>query len=445
MRPDYQEISEEFRHFHRLYHEQRDNKFYKIDDGGTEHLVAIIEPDRIQIRVKEIRQFLAIKEMHLAIFFDYVEYSRLGLDEFELAERINERNGDSECWCLSYGDSHGMCGFHAFSRLCGKRFIAPVPKEKSGMWGFAEKEQDQYADFIIGSDDNGDGIIHTSDPAKLANNFGANKGAPNYLTAVHFRKSVLDKYYNLPGKFSVEDSYLRCGSLWGLQMDNHHGDKVCAWLGDLGRDLPYEEQLHWRSHNIEPVGEVSDVYFKRQIMAVATDSEQPEHIFKSEYSDLLRTSSSALGWRILLPLTEGDKHHLKSLRIPASDEQCDFDGLTLALTKILVDSLNEKQLNKFIPNEDRGVIKGSISRLEKALDECGVTGYQEHVGFLRKLQNLRSTGVAHRKGSKYEKIAEEFGIENKNLSAVFEEILVKAAAVLRFLKETISMGDLSHG
>ncbi len=83
------------------------------------------------------------------------------------------------------------------------------------------------------------------------------------MTPVHFDKKVLDKYYGQPSKYSVEDSYLRCASLWGLQMDNHHNNKVCVWLGDLGRDLPYQEQLHWRSHNIPPEGGVSKTYFKK--------------------------------------------------------------------------------------------------------------------------------------------------------------------------------------
>lgn len=79
MRPDYKEISEEFRLFHRLYHDRKEDKFIKIDDDGEEHVVAIVEPTRIQIQLKEIRQFLAIKEMHLSIQFDYREHSQYSL------------------------------------------------------------------------------------------------------------------------------------------------------------------------------------------------------------------------------------------------------------------------------------------------------------------------------------------------------------------------------
>ena len=77
---------------------------------------------------------------------------------------------------------------------------------------------------------------------------------PIIWTPVHFRRQVLDKYYQQPGKYAVDDSLLRCGRLWVMAIDNQHDDKVCAWLGDLGRDLPYQERLHWRAHNIPPLG-----------------------------------------------------------------------------------------------------------------------------------------------------------------------------------------------
>lgn len=442
MRPDYMEISEEFRLFHRLYHDSKEDKFIKIDDYGNEQVVGIVEPTRIQIRLKEIRQFLAIKEMHLLIQFDYREYSQHTLEALGLASGGGNHRKELCCWGLHYGSGNGVCSYNSFSRLLGKRLIVPLSKEKSGIWGFAKEEDRKCVDFIIGVDDDGEEVTHTSDPDQLASFFGANPEAPNYLTAVHFRKAVLDKYYQQASKYSVEDSYLCCGSLWGMQIDNHHSDKVCAWLGDLGRDLSYEDQLHWRSHNIAPAGNVSETYFKRQILAEFTDSVRPEHNFSTYYSKLLRTCQEVLGWSLLLPLAKEDEHHLQSIRIPSTDEQKDFDELILALTKILVDSLSEKELNRLIQKEGVGKVEGSISRLERVLELRNVEGYKDHIVFLRNLQNLRSAGAAHRKGSKYQKIAQTFGIHNTSLIIVFEGILVKSNDFLQFLEENVCCGNL---
>jgi hypothetical protein len=225
-------------------------------------------------------------------------------------------------------------------------------------------------------------------------------------------------------------------------MDNHHHDRVIAWLGDLGRDLPYEEQLHWKSQNIPPTGGVSETFFRRQILAQFTDSERPEHVFQQRYQDLAIVSRDCVGWLLLLPLTNEDAHHLQSLRIPSTDEQKDFDELVQALTKILIDSLNEKALSVLIPSQSIVAIKGSISRLESAFRARGVSGFEPHIAFLRNLQELRSSGTAHRKGSNYRKIADEFQVDSQNLRAVFSGILAKALNVLDFLISVAGSGAL---
>lgn len=225
-----------------------------------------------------------------------------------------------------------------------------------------------------------------------------------------------------------------------MTMDNHHEDRVVAWLGDLGRDLPYEEQLHWRSYNIPPAGGVSETFFRRQILAQFADSERPEHVFKSRYQELAEACNKKLGWMLLLPLAQEDAHYFEAVRVPASDEQKDFDDLVLALTKILVDSLNEKELNKLIPVVEQGEIKGSIARLEKALVAHGIKDYDGHITFLRGLQNLRSSGTAHRKGSNYRKIAEEFGVDSDTLRNVFHGILTKGLLFLEFLERVVRRG-----
>ena len=331
----------------------------------------------------------------------------------------------------------------SFSRLLGKRLIPPLPKEKSGLWGFAEKEPEKYVDFIIGADKNGNEIIHTSDPDKLANYFGANPDAPHYLTPVQFRKQVLDKYYQQSKKYSVESGILRCGSLWLVRIDNHFEDRVAVWLGDLGRDLPYEEQLHWRSFNIPPTGGVSETYFRRQILAQFADSDRPEHVFRMLYDRLQMSCKKYLGWQILLPLAQEDFHYLKEIRIPSTDEQKDFDDLVLALTKILVDSLNEKEFNKLIPASERGEIKGGISRLERTLQVCGFSSYENHIQFLRDLQELRSAGTAHRKGDNYQKVAKKFNVNDQSLSAVFEGILIFSIKLLDFFESIVHSKKLT--
>jgi len=99
--------------------------------------------------------------------------------------------------------------------------------------------------------------MYSSDPGALSNRiFDKQPTTPDYLTPVFFKKAVLDKYYQQPDKYSVEDGYLRCCGLWGVTMDNHHADKVVIWLGDLGRDL--KEVLEKEGSNQSPPAKKGD-------------------------------------------------------------------------------------------------------------------------------------------------------------------------------------------
>ncbi len=313
LREEYSEISEEFRLFHELYHDKKMDQYLKIDDVGNEEVVAIVKLDHIQIRLKEIRQFLAIKEMHLAIQFVFHENSIYSLEELDLqAGDENEQDG-LLCWLHRYGNLSGIGNCRAFSRLVGKRLIDPLPKVKSDFFSLAEKRKEKY-----------------------------------------------------------------------------------------------------------------------------------ENVFEQRYWNLQKASQNYLGENWILPLSTVDTYHLNSLRIPATDEQRDFDEMVLSLTKILIDSLNIAYLKKMIPFDKREEFKDikGITLLECALNSNDIGGATGHIDFLRKLQNLRSSGSAHRKGSNYHKIARHFGIEDQNLRHVFTEILKSATNVLDFFISLIKSGQI---
>lgn len=59
VRQDYNEIIEEFRLFHSLYHDTGKGQLLSFDDAGDETLIARVEPSLVEIRAKELRQFLA--------------------------------------------------------------------------------------------------------------------------------------------------------------------------------------------------------------------------------------------------------------------------------------------------------------------------------------------------------------------------------------------------
>jgi hypothetical protein len=429
IRDSYNEILEEFRHFHQLYHDFEKNHLLKFDDRGNEFVVVKIETDKIEVRLKEVRQFLAIKEMHLAIYFDLKRYSELLPEEFPVKL-------DCKDDLTYYQFGAGFADFlsskqKSVSYLLGKKLIRPFPLDRCGMWPFEEKQKEEYIKFIIALDENGDSVEYSCNPNGLANYFGANPDSPNYLTPVFFRREVLTKYYAHPERYSVEDGFLRCQGLWGLKLDNNHHEYIVVFLGDLGESLPPDECMYWRSYNILPEGNISKTNIKRSFLAEFSAPEQADLMFKARFVRFLEKWETVMGWSLFLKLAEADQHLFEALHIPLTNSQAEFDSQVLALTKLMIDSLNEKEISKAIPGGNTET-KG-ISKFDQFLKSHQYPNHQD-IQLLRNLQSLRSSGVAHRKGDSYKKIAKNIGLKESNRADVLKGILVDAIEFLSSLE-----------
>ena len=440
IKPSYTEILEEFRLFHNLYYDSKNNKYLKIDEDGNEEDIILIDDKEVKIKLKEIKQFIAFKEMHLAIYFDIIRYSNETLEELGIIETHETQKKEKmlhhlyvEKWDYSMTDSR-----KTLSMLNGKKLIAGVSKDKSGIWPY--EKQKEYADFIIGVDENGENITYSCNLKSLANYFGANPGAPHYLTPVIFRREVLNKYYANPEKFSIGDGYLRCSGLWNLRMDNNHEKYVMVFLGDLGQDLSFKEQLYWKNFNIAPDGvRISNVAWKRGFQAEFADPEKADLLFKYKFELFQSNWIKKFGWPLFKPLAAEDQHYYRALRIPLTNDQAEFDQQVLALAKVFIDSLNEESLRKFIPAKEKD--EKGISKFETFLTVQGLTDFQQHIKFMRDFYDLRSSGVGHRKGKKFEKIAATFQLAERDLIVVFEDILKKMTMLLQYLEERLLRND----
>ena len=445
------EICEEFRHFHGLYHDREKDRYLKIDEDMEEVVVATVEPKHVQIRLKEIRQWLALKEMYLSIQFRCWERSerspeKLGLNPAEL------KGGGSAwdtlhsdyliCWRHSYSDSRGLRNYQVDSYLAGKRLIEPLPKSESGYVGFSAPPKRRYVEFIV----NVHGDEYTCDPDKLNGLSGVNPDAPFHLTPIHFSKQVLDRYYHEPNKYTVKDSSVGT-SWWSMKIDNHAPDKVCVMFRDLCH-LPYTEQLHWRMHNILPEGGVSETSFRRDVLGEWVSSDQPDLLFKQHYELLQRACDECLGWQLLKPLGSGDAYRLQRIRVPVVEEESHFKDLVSDLTSVLIDgSLNEKRLKDLIPVAQRKKGERGISRLESVFACRGVAGSEKHIRFLRSLWDLRTTrSSAHPEiqgDKRYERADKHFGLDDMPLREAFAKILEQAVEFLEFLTDVVRSGKLN--
>lgn len=426
------EIVEEFRFLFNLYYNSQSKEYVDLENDTS--VVKISDDNLVSIHKRYLKSYLAIKNMALIIHID----SRCTdiVEDIFPTDSFDYRNDDNTVfYTVNIGRGHNGIQEENFSILFGKKVLFGCKLKDCNIWPYNEKKQ--YIEFIVGVDDNGRELHYTCDPSKLSNYFGANPDAPHYLTPIFFDSAVLSKYYSNPEKYKVDDGIIRCGTLWSLYIDNQNTGYVSAYLGDLGRNLPSEQEQHyWRGFNKALDAKLSATKFKRDFMALPASSQSQDFVFKNTYVKTNRQFAEKAGWPLFLELDEQDRYNFEGLRIPINNSIVEMDMLVLSLVKVLLDSLDEKEIVSHLTGTYEKLV-GSIAKLEVWFQEKQLTGYQDHIKFLRNLQELRSSGTGHRKGKSYQKISKVFDIQKENYTETFSNILESATLFLNYINTHI--------
>lgn len=197
--------------------------------------------------------------------------------------------------------------------------------------------------------------------------------------------------------------------------------------------MPSEQEQHyWRGFNKALDAKLSATKFRRDFMAMPTDPQSADFIFKNTYLKINRQFTEKMGWSLFLELDEQDVYNFEGLRIPINNSIAEMDMLVLSLVKVVLDSLNEKEIVAQLTGTYEK-LTGSISKLEAWFQEKHLSDYQEHIKFLRNLQELRSSGTGHRKGKSYQKISKVFDIQKGNYAETFSGILENVSSFLNYI------------
>lgn len=429
--PNVAELAEDFRLFWDLYEDRDKRAFFTIDELGNVVKVAEWRGTDLRVRKQFLRRYQAARQ--LALDLQVVVDQRGGGELAHLAD-VDCDVSENNVIFAYHGRSIPMRGDGAyFTRLIGKRIILPQPPEFSDVW--PHEKPKQFETFIVGADENGDPIAHTCDPEALANNFGANADAPNYLTPVFFERNVLDKYYGDSDRYRVEDGYLRERSTWGLRMDNALEDRVAVFLGDLGTDIPYREQQYWKSFNVPPSGTMSKTAIRRSFLGQFADSERVEHRFVNAYKRLTDAWAKKYGWPLYKELHEGDAHIIHSIHVPTNPSFGQFDDQIVRLAKLVVDSLNEEGIG--LATASPGKNEKGIAKLQRLLDEKGIA--DAACTELARVQGARTRSAAHRKGSDFNLSVLLDG--NADLPTLFNDLLERLIVAFDQLSAAIGVAE----
>ncbi|HYA26237.1 MAG TPA: hypothetical protein VEF05_18900, partial [Terriglobales bacterium] len=115
----------------------------------------------------------------------------------------------------------------------------------------AEDEGRQYASFIAMDFKNKVIREISTEPGATANYF-TKSDLPFETSAAFFKPEVLLRYKSDTDKYTLLNRSINCRGGWSLQtFDINGAGQVHTYIVYL-RNLPYEEQLHWKAHNEQP-------------------------------------------------------------------------------------------------------------------------------------------------------------------------------------------------
>lgn len=424
----YVDISEEFVLYFRLYEKlenKQNRKYYFIDELGELDEVIIVEPKKIRVKLKYLKEYISIRKMYLSVCFDFMRFDISNLKEMDI-EPI-DANFQSDYYF--YNHLIRPLDFEAGknqSWIHGKVIISPEKGRKKSY--HFDYDNSEYATFITGYDNDGNEILQSCE-----------REDKKYFILTYFKKEVLNKYYNDPTKYEVDGFHLK-SKFFTLKIDNNVSDYVPVFLVELGI-LPYKEQLHWKQYNIPPQKGISSTYYQTMIEGNwAQHPETPDLYFKYKYKKFNEKWEKKFGWKFYKPLAKEDEHLFTALHIPTSNNVKAFCEQILTIVKITIDRLNEAEFSKriILDPKDRG-----ITKLEKFLKAKDVE-IPEMITFLRKLWDLRSGLLSHSfsdSNKDCKKAMEYFNLKGDNYTDVAEDIFIKSVFTLNTLEKKFLIND----
>ncbi len=433
------QIIEHFLLYYNAFWVDEKNEYQATNEDGEISTIAKYkktEDDELfEVDVHFLKDYLAVKSCFLARFHDHRRRSKEDISDLLKSKGETYKLSNSDSYFeldlrvdIQYDDVKST------SRLLGKDIIQPYASPKSHEWSEIN-EHKEYIDFIIGRDTHGKEIKSNCNLEKLSNYF-TDKSTPHYLTAVYFKREVLQKYYSEPRKYVVTEFNLSYLDFWSIPIGTTKENLIQVYLGDLGRDLPDNEQLHWRQFNVVPKGKISGHRFKTDFLnefASPEIDDAPIFHFKHEFETLQNEFKKYSGEVLFKDLNKNDKHLFTTLHIPLTEEWKEIDEQLLALAKITTDSFNNKILVQLVGKKINDVgtngkpIKGLLGLFYELLIKLFPNEENRNsiVEPFNIVQSLRSVSVAHRKSDEFDKALLKYGLSKLSNEQKIKKLIIE--------------------
>ena len=152
-------------------------------------------------------------------------------------------------------------------------------------------------------------------------------------------------------------------------------------------------------------------------------SDDTIRLFRESLRGFQERFEKQFGFKLFMPLRENDKHKEEGLKIPPNNDPGEFDRQLLYLATVLPDSIDKEQLLMYVSDRmrGRGRGEGTITILKEFLSLMSLP--TDIILPLQRVQDLRSSGVAHRRGTRYAKHAVRHGLNETCKEEFFRRLL----------------------
>ena len=205
--------------------------------------------------------------------------------------------------------------------------------------------------------------------------------------------------------------------------------QIHAYICDL-RNLPYQEQLHWKSHNEEPKGTISKRAFENDFEGTwgseATPLERILHTLRQW------ENHDTHWWQI------NDEELLVRINTPVSNSKDEWATSFLDLSKVVIENFRTGPIRAVLRQEKIAFEKTdrTIALLERLLrSRDSGDGNRAKLRGLREAQLIRSKVQSHSRGTEAEELARNALLEYGSFRKHFEKICEQIADELDTIEE----------
>jgi hypothetical protein len=400
----YIELLQKFSHLFDLHYVPERNAYCKYDKrGDIEDTVRVVyvpgEGDRwgwkvVLIDRTTLDEYLALTDAAIIRVFDFTRFQPKNFNGWN-NERKEKRIDDGDLHyrvCVEKGNGSYSRGFQV---VRSNETKGTVYKR---IWS-SDEEKKEYASFIA-YDWKNKVIGEISCDPKCLSNYFTKSDKPFEITPAFFRPDVLLKYKKDPEKYLLEDRSITARNSWYLKTyDINAAGQVHAYLIYL-RDLPYEEQVYWKSFNEAPKAPISKRAYTTDFQGQVYDEYDP--LSSLRYALREFNAKNVPWWKLR------SEQVIEQVHYPVTKSSEEWADELMALDKLLVEGFEEKWLRN--KATELGRSPNAKLRSLKLVEECLVGfGFDEErarqiTAPLHDTHNYRSQLKGHATGAEGSKI-----------------------------------------